>query len=181
MKDGGKVAVDVNGVAYYVSLSMNSYAAMPAVGECTELFTYLAVKEDALSLFGFTTLDERALFLLLNTVSKIGPKLALTILGSIGAGELAGAVVGGDLDRLSRLPGIGRKTAERIVLELKDKMKPYEGIMVATPVQRSVHDDVISALCNLGYKPADADRIVHSLKGDDFNAILKQALARLNG
>jgi Holliday junction DNA helicase RuvA len=179
MKDGGRIAIDVGGVAYEVQLSMNSYAALPAVGEACELFTHFVLRDDGVSLYGFGSLEEKALFLKLNTVSKIGPKMALAILSNIGAAELVATVTGQNVDRLSKVPGIGRKTAERIIVELKDKLKPTDGLAVQNHIPKTVRDDVVSALCNLGYKPNDCEAIVSKLDEEDFSKMLRKALALL--
>ncbi|MDR2870690.1 MAG: Holliday junction branch migration protein RuvA [Deferribacteraceae bacterium] len=179
-KDGGRVAVDVGGVAYDIMLSMNSYAGLPALGEDCELFTHFVLREDGAYLYGFSSLDEKALFLQLITVSKIGPKLALAILGNMGAAELVAAVTGQDDIRLSKVPGIGKKTAERIIVELKDKLQAVVGAPTRTAAPKSVRDDVISALCNLGYKPADCEKVVARLDMQDFNTMLRKALAELS-
>ena len=180
-KDGGRAAIDVNGVAYEVQVSMNSYALMPSVGETAELFTHFVMREDGVSLYGFISTDEKALFLQLNTVSKIGPKMALAILGNVGAEELVTAVTSQNVDKLSKVPGIGKKTAERIIVELKDKLKAGTGPAVSFSVPKSTADDVVSALCNLGYKQTDCEKIVARFDDNDFNTLLRKALAELAG
>ena len=181
-KDGGKVAIDVGGVAFDISVSMNSYSELPGLGEYAELYTHFVMKEDGVALYGFITNDEKSLFLKLNTVSKIGPKLALTILGSVGGNGLIEAITAEDVSRLSRVPGIGRKTAERIIVELKDKLKEFSVTGAAKTVSRSVRDDVISALCNLGYKPSDSEKAVAQADGgDDFQTLFRKSLSILAG
>ncbi|MDR2885092.1 MAG: Holliday junction branch migration protein RuvA [Deferribacteraceae bacterium] len=179
-KDGGKVAIDMGGIAFEVLLSMNSYADMPELGGKAELFTHFVMREDLVALYGFTTMAEKELFLQLITVSKIGPKLALAILGNIGGEEFFTAVSSQDVNRLSRVPGIGRKTAERIIVELKDKLKVSDMSMAKSARPRSVKEDVVSALCNLGYKQADCEKIVHSLAEDEFQPLLRRSLALLS-
>jgi Holliday junction DNA helicase RuvA len=179
-KNGGRVALDVHGVAYEIMVSMSSYMDLPTLGEEAALFTHFVLREDGASLYGFTKMEEKEEFLLLNTVSKVGPKLAMAILGNMGKGELAQAVVSQDVNRLSMVPGIGKRSAERIIVELKDKMKPA-GVGALSAVPGSVKEDVISALCNLGYKEADSAKVVGGLTDPDFQTMLKKALAELNG
>ncbi len=181
-KEGGKVAIDLGGIAFEVSLSMNSYAELPGLGEYAELYTHFVMKEDGVSLYGFTTADEKALFLKLNTVSKIGPKMALAILGNVGRDELITAITSQDALRLSRVPGIGHKTAERIIVELKDKLKEFTVTGKVHAAPRSVREDVISALCNLGYKLPDCEKAVDQAGGEgDFQALLRKSLSKLAG
>ncbi|HWE31647.1 MAG TPA: Holliday junction branch migration protein RuvA [Polyangia bacterium] len=148
------VLVDVNGVGYRVAVSLNTLAALPPVGNTATLHTELIVREDSLSLVGFATVDERAAFDLVTGVQGIGPKLAMSILSTMEAGELARAVRDGDHARLVRIPGIGKKTAERLVLELRDKFAPTQ----AAAPKVAASSTVSSALVNLGYKPAEAER-----------------------
>lgn len=154
-KSVDRVVVDVGGVGYGVAVSLNTLAALPPVGQTALLHTELIVREDALSLVGFATVDERAAFHLVTGVQGIGPKLAMSILSTMDAAELGAAVRAGDHARLTKIPGIGKKTAERIVLELRDK---FAGGAAATPPRPSGSNAVISALVNLGYKPAEAER-----------------------
>jgi Holliday junction DNA helicase RuvA len=149
------VLVDVGGVGYRAAVSLNTLASLPPVGDTTQLHTHLIVREDSLSLVGFATTDERAAFDLVTSVQGIGPKLAMSILSTLEAPELARAVRDGDHARLVRIPGIGKKTAERLVLELRDKFVPGA---TATAPKISGSTAVISALVNLGYKPAEAER-----------------------
>ena len=179
-KHGGKIAVETGGLAYEILLSMNSYAELPPLDTEVSLFTHFVMKEDGVSLYGFSTLAEKEQFLLLNTVSKVGPKLALAILGNITGEELARAVSSQDVTRLSKVPGIGKKSAERIIVELKDKLIPAGGS--ALPQKSfSVHEDVISALINLGYKEADSRVVTAKLEESDFQSMLRKALAQLAG
>jgi Holliday junction DNA helicase RuvA len=181
-KEGGKVAIDLGSIAFEVFVSMNSYAELPEQGKRVELFTHFVMREDGVALYGFTTNDEKLLFLKLNTVSKIGPKMALAILGSVGKDELITAITAEDVNRLSRIPGIGRKTAERIIVELKDKLKEFTVTGMVKTGSNSVRDDVISALCGLGYKLSDSEKAVASESdSNDFQTLLKKSLSRLAG
>ncbi len=153
------VLVDVGGVGYRVAVSLNTLAALPAVGNLATLHTELIVREDSLSLVGFATVDERAAFGLVTGVQGIGPKLGMSILSTLDAGELARAVRDGDHARLTRIPGIGKKTAERLVLELRDKFGTAAGSATAAQGKALGGSQAVSsALVNLGYRPAEADR-----------------------
>jgi len=150
------VLVDVNGVGYRVAVSLNTLASLPSVGQTATLHTELIVREDSLSLVGFATVDERAAFGLVTGVQGIGPKLAMSILSTMEPGELGRAVRDGDHARLTKIPGIGKKTAERLVLELRDKFAG--GTATSTAPKLAASSTVSSALINLGYKPAEAER-----------------------
>lgn len=149
------VLLEVGGVGFRVSVSFTTLAALPAMGATTRLHTHLVVREDSLSLVGFASLDERTAFDLVTGVQGIGPKLALSILSTLTASELAAAVRAGDHARLTRIPGIGKKTAERLVLELRDR---FGGVTAAAKRPVGGSSAVTSALVNLGYKPAEAER-----------------------
>lgn len=154
--------VDVNGVGYEVLIPLSSFEKLPAPGGEVKLFTHLAVREDAHTLYGFATTGERELFrLLINTVSGIGPKIALNILSGINASTFRAAVAAGDVKALSQISGVGKKTAERIVVELKDKMGPATATATASggatlPPEDRKLGDAAAALVALGVKPADA-------------------------
>jgi len=137
-------------------VSLNTLASLPSVGQTATLHTELIVREDSLSLVGFATVDERAAFGLVTGVQGIGPKLAMSILSTMEPGELGRAVRDGDHARLTKIPGIGKKTAERLVLELRDKFAG--GTATSTAPKLAASSTVSSALINLGYKPAEAER-----------------------
>jgi Holliday junction DNA helicase RuvA len=154
------VILDVGGVGFRVAVSLNTLATLPSTGQTAQLLTHLVVRinaEDVLLLVGFATADERAAFDLLTGVQGIGPKLAMAVLSTLDAAELARAVRDGDHARLTRIPGIGKKTAERLVLELRDK---FAASASPAPVAKRGGGTpaVVSALTNLGYKPAEAER-----------------------
>jgi Holliday junction DNA helicase RuvA len=157
-KHPNQVIVETHGVGYDVTISVPTFTEMPAAGAEVALHIYTHVREDALSLYGFLRLAEKHLFEKLLTVSGIGPTLAIKILSGMPADEMMGAIRGGDLARLTRIPGIGRKTAERMVLELRDKLPPPGASDTSTSVALAspVEEDVISALVNLGYQRAAA-------------------------
>lgn len=180
--------VDVGGVGYAVSISLNTLAVLPQVGQPVRLYTYLQVREDALQLFGFATPEERRAFELCIAVSGIGPKIALAVLSGLDARGLAKVVTEGDVHRLKRVPGIGPKTAERLVLELRDKVSrigvsPESGPARGEPRATSragggLESDVAAALGNLGYKPGDADRAAEAALREDPSAPLEAVLRR---
>ncbi|MDH3453970.1 MAG: Holliday junction branch migration protein RuvA [Desulfuromonadales bacterium] len=179
------VIVDVGGVGYRLFIPLSTFYSLPETGEVS-LFTHTHVREDALLLYGFLTLEEKDLFVILIGISGVGPKLAVNILSHIPAQDLKRAIATGDIKRLSGLPGIGKKTAERLVLELKDKVGPVDelpasaGAATATgSTASSLSNDVISALVNLGYKEALARKVLENMEltpGLSMEETLKGAL-----
>ncbi len=181
------IIMDVNGVGYRVQIPFSTYYNLPGEGEEISLNIYTQVKEDAINLYGFRTLTEKAFFQLLISISGIGPKLGKDILSNIQVEELARAITQGDLARLSAIPGIGRKSAERLVLELKSKV-PKLDISVpaqtgsAPPLSSAVADDVASALVNLGYKEAVVKKALAEMElpaDEPMEEVLKKALKML--
>jgi Holliday junction DNA helicase RuvA len=163
-----QVVVDVRGVGYEVLIPLSSFDALPAPGQTVRLLTHLAVREDAHVLYGFATAAERDLFrLLVNTVSGIGPKLALNILSGMTPAAFRGAVAAGDVKTLSRISGVGRKTAERLVVELRDKVGAA-GAWEAASEQRALSpadqrvNDAVLALVALDFKPPEAHEAVRA-------------------
>jgi Holliday junction DNA helicase RuvA len=161
-----QVTVDVNGVGYEVLIPLSSHGRLPAPGSEVTVLTHLAVREDAHVLYGFMTAGERDLFrLLINTVSGIGPKIALNVLSGMNVVALRGAVAAGDVKALSQISGVGKKTAERIVVELRDKIGAAAG-WEASSAKHGVSDadqklnDAVLALLALGFKPSDAQDAV---------------------
>lgn len=181
------IVMDVHGVGYRVQIPFSTYYDLPEEGGDTSLQIYTHVKEDAINLYGFKSLAEKRLFQLLISVSGVGPKLASGILSNIQVHELAQALTHGDLARLSAIPGIGKKTAERLVLELKEKVRVLlEGGPAAasgfSPAPTDAAEDVTSALVNLGYKEVLVKKILAELSigpTDSVEAVLKQALKKL--
>lgn len=171
------VVLDVGGVGYHVNVSLSTLGALPAVGQPVRLFTHLQVREDAMTLYGFATTFERRAFELCLSVSGVGPKLTLAALSGLGATGLGDTIAGGDVARLVRVPGIGKKTAERLVMELRDKFKAQAQKVAMGPGQKGEAGrrssgsgagpfaDVVGALCNLGYKAPDAERAVEKVLG----------------
>ncbi len=177
-KHPNQAIVETHGVGYDVTISVPTFSEMPATGSEVALHIHTHVREDALSLYGFLRLAEKQLFEKLLTVSGIGPKLAITILSGMPADEMVTAIRGGDVARLTRIPGIGRKTAERMVLELRDKL-PAAAASEASSVQASpVEEDVISALVNLGYARAAAEKALLAGRGAGKDAISFETLFR---
>ncbi|MGO9829286.1 MAG: Holliday junction branch migration protein RuvA [Myxococcaceae bacterium] len=175
--------VDVQGVGYRVALSALSLARLPAEGQPTELRIHTVVREDAIELVGFLSPEEEQMFLLLTSVSHVGPKLALAVLSGLEVPDLAEALSKGDLARLTRIHGVGKKTAERLVLELKDKARGLAvGAKVAGP--SGARRDLVSALENLGYRPLDAEGVAEAVSGRlgeaaPFEALFREALRTL--
>ena len=163
-KQPTRVVVNVHGVGYEAHIPLSSYDRLPREGEAVRLLTVLVVREDGQWLYGFMTEAERQLFTLLNTVSGIGPKTALGALSGLPVRELKAAIVAGDLKRLSSISGIGKKTAERIALELRDRIGDAEALEAIAGNEPAPHDlklrDVALALVSLGYKQADARKMV---------------------
>jgi len=179
--------MDVNGVGYRVQIPFSTYYDLPDEGGTVSLNIYTHVKEDAISLFGFRTPVEKNFFQLLISVAGIGPKMGKDILSNIQVEDLGQALVRGDLARLSAIPGIGRKTAERLVLELKEKVLKLDVSPPAKEGSGSVispdlKDDVASALVNLGYKDAVVNKTLAGMKippDASMETVLKQALKLL--
>lgn len=158
------VVIDVNGVGYRVGLSLLTLARMPENGQPISLRIRTVVREDAFDLYGFLTRAEEELFLLLTSVSHVGPKLAINVLSGLEVDELQAAIARGDVARLTKIHGVGKKTAERLVLELKEKVKLLAPESGPTPSGKkaakptSAVGDLVSALVNLGYKEAQAEQ-----------------------
>lgn len=153
--------VDVQGVAYRVALSAMASARLPELGQPVSIRIRTIVREDALDLYGFLSKPEEELFLLLTSVSQVGPKMALTVLSGLDVAELVAALSKSEVAKLTKIHGVGKKTAERLVLELKDKVKLL-GVEASQPgspkrPKPAAASDLVSALLNLGYKPAQAE------------------------
>ena len=175
-KDPARVIVDVHGVGYEVFIPLTTYTALPDAGSDVSIDVHTHVREDMIALYGFSTRRERTIFEKLMTISGIGPKLAVTILSGGSVDDLVGAIRRSDLARLTAIPGVGRKTAERIILELKDKLQDFAE---AQP-KPSVEVDVLSALENLGYNRALAEgamrRAIDGDRDPAFEALFKRSL-----
>src|SRR2546421_2058141 len=176
LKDPARVVVDVNGVGYEVFVPLTTFTALPETGSEVSIDVHTHVREDMIALYGFSTRRERRIFEKLMTISGIGPKLAVTILSGGSVEDLVTAIKRSDLPRLTAIPGVGKKTAERIILELKDRLQDFaEG-----PIKSPVESDVLSALENLGYNRALSEGAVRrAVNGDSdpaFDVLFKRAL-----
>ena len=181
-KHPGQAVVEAAGVGYEVNITIPTFSALPAVGAEVAVFVHTHVREDALALFGFLKLNEKQLFEKLISVSGIGPKLAITILSGMATDAMVAAIQGNNVAALTRIPGIGKKTAERMVLELRDKLESF-GVPQAAASASPVEDDVISALVNLGYQRPLAEKVMAKLgktDGESFEALFRRALAGLS-
>lgn len=181
-----QAVVECGGVGYEATISVATFTALPPEGSEARLHIYTHVREDQLALFGFAEPQEKRLFEKLLTISGIGPKLAITVLSGIDAGRLVGAIRAGDHATLTRIPGIGKKTAERVVLELKDKLDDMA--TAAAPGGPAAHygpagDDALSALVNLGYARPMAQKAIETAlakepeAADDFERLFRAAMA----
>lgn len=190
-KDPGHIVIDVHGVGYQVFVPLSTFYQLPEIQQEVRLRVYTHVREDAIQLYGFHGIEERMTFELLTGVSGIGPRLAANILSGIAVEEFIPAVLEGDIARLKAIPGVGRKTAERIILELKDKVQevPCGGRVVVdrqlSPKRDRTIKDVVSALLNLGCNRKEASgaaEAAHHAVGDgaDFETFVKQALKYLS-
>jgi len=184
-KRPGQLIVDAGGVGYDVHIPLSTFAAVGALRAEVTLLIHTHVREDQLALFGFLTAREKHLFELLLSVSGVGPSLALRILSGMSVDEIIPAVRRGDAAALTRINGVGRKTAERVIVELKDKLAAAEAVTSEPPVARSqIEEDLHSALLNLNYDRRDADRALEKLRRDGmpaaFDAALRAALQHLS-
>jgi Holliday junction DNA helicase RuvA len=181
-KHPNQAIVETGGVGYDVTISVPTFSELPAAGREVALFIHTHVREDAIALFGFLRAEEKQLFEKLISVSGIGPKLAITILSGMPTPEMVSAIRGNEVARLTRIPGIGKKTAERMVLELRDKLEGF-GAAPTAPAATPAEEDVLSALVNLGYQRAAAERAVaiaaKSGNGATFDALFRDSLAAL--
>ncbi len=187
-KDPTRVVLNVGGVGYEVFIPLSSYDRLPAPGDACKILTYDHVREDTHALYGFLTADERRMFLMLLNISGIGPKLALTALSGLSIRDLKAAIAQADVKRLSSISGIGKKTAERIVVELRDKLGAGEAMEAITAQEEMTPEnartrDAILALVSLGYKQAEAQQLVRAAvagaKPDaTVEEIVRRALAR---
>ncbi|HEY6969112.1 MAG TPA: Holliday junction branch migration protein RuvA [Candidatus Angelobacter sp.] len=180
-KHPNEAIVEAVGVGYEVNISIPTFSDLPALGSEVALFIYTHVREDALALYGFLRSEDKQLFEKLISVSGIGPKLAITILSGMPTDTMIASIKGNNVAALTRIPGIGKKTAERMVLELRDKLDSFvapETVATASPVE----EDVISALVNLGYQRGLVERTLSQLPkmpDQSFDALFRKSLAAL--
>lgn len=177
-----QVIIDINGVGYCAAIPLTTYFKLGEVGQPAELLIHTHLTDNALSLFGFMTEDERDLFLKLIGISGIGPKLAMNILSGIEAAELEDAIKKSDVGRISMIPGIGKKTALRITMELQDKIEKKEKLLAVKGSQEK--EDLISALLNLGFRRKEVERVVddtlrHHSEEAGFEKLLRECLKKL--
>ena len=176
-----QVLIDVSGVGYELDVPMSTFFNLPAVGERVTLLTHFVVREDAQSLFGFLTHDERSTFRELVKISGIGPRTALAILSGLSVADLAAAVSRQESARLVKVPGIGKKTAERLLLELKGKLGPDLALPAAAAVADVAQADIVQALLALGYNEREAGQALKTLPpGIDVSEGIKLALKALS-
>lgn len=194
-----RIIVDVQGVGYEVRVPLSTYSVLPAIGASVQILVHTHVREDSLNLYGFSTPRERLLFEKMISVSGVGPKLALALLSGLSPEELAGAILSGNTQPLGRVPGVGRKTAERLVVDLRDKLgaaafsgelpgSASEGRPLGESGEGALVADVHSALLNLGYSAREADRALEEARkvpgrtstaqgrGVTFEGLLREAL-----
>jgi holliday junction DNA helicase RuvA len=182
-----RLVIDVGGVGYDVQVPLSTFYAVGEPGARVTLRVHTHVREDALQLFGFVTALELGLFQRLISVSGIGPKLALAVLSGIEPADLIRAVKGSDIARLTRIPGVGKKTSERIVVELKDRLPKVDEAAASEAADEAsdVRDNLLSALVNLGYQRSSVERTVDSvlrrLESREFEPLLREVLKSLSG
>jgi holliday junction DNA helicase RuvA len=183
-----EIAIDVNGVGYQVFVPLSTFYALPELEENIFLDIHTHMREESLKLFGFYTTDEKRIFEKLISINKVGPKLALTILSGMSPAALFTTIDSNDIGKLSTIPGIGRKTAERLILELRDKM---DGISLDSEIkqdsitQNGLFDDALSALINLGYKKNQAEQTLKKVypegeTGGSIEDVIKKSLSLLS-
>ena len=182
-KQPNSVIVDVGGVGYELTVPLSTFYDLGEIGADVSLRAYTYVREDALQLFGFRTDREKQLFLLLTSVSGVGPKLGITLLSGMSADDLIRALRDNNLARLTNIPGVGKKTAERLVVELRDKVAKLSVAAQAEPAQsdyvpvaNALSDDIVSALVNLGYQKAAAEKAVGNVFKENADASFEVAL-----
>lgn len=180
-KHPNQAIIEAAGVGYEVIISIPTFSDLPQLGSEVSVFVHTHVREDALALFGFIRAEEKQLFEKLISVSGIGPKLAITILSGMQSEAIVGAIRGNNLAALTRIPGIGKKTAERMVLELRDKLDSF-GVTPVISTVTPVEEDVISALVNLGYQRPIAERALAKLgaaSGESFETLFRKTMAAI--
>ena len=162
-KRAPQILIDCHGVGYEADVSMTTYYQLPEVGEKISIWTHLLIKDDAHNLVGFTTEQERRLFRQLIRINGVGPKMALTILSGIDEAQFALCVNNNDVAMLTRLPGVGKKTAERLIIEMRDKLDhvvPADSAALVSAAGQSITGEAVEALLALGYKSADAEKMI---------------------
>ncbi|HFC92694.1 MAG TPA: Holliday junction branch migration protein RuvA [Leucothrix mucor] len=175
-KQAPQLMLDVNGVGYELLASMTTFLDLPELDEETTLFTHFIVREDSQTLYAFGSKSERSLFRTLLKVNGVGPKMALAIVSGMTAQEFSQFIHAGDITALTRLPGVGKKTAERLIIEMRDRLPEVESTDTNTtstpraPSQKHIEDEAVTALLALGYKPPQASRMVASISQENLSA-----------
>jgi len=181
-KQTDRAVIECGGVGYDVAISIPTFSGMPKTGSEVSLHIFTNVREDAIQLFGFLRTEEKLLFEKLISVSGIGPKLGITLLSGMSPEHIVTAIRGSDLAMLTRIPGIGKKTAERMCVELRDKLDAFTA-STSAPTRTSTAEDAISALVNLGYQRVAAEKAVEEAANSDtkatFDILFRTAMARL--
>jgi len=185
-KHADRAVIDVGGVGYEVHISLNTFYRLPEPGGQVRVLTHTHVREDALQLFGFLDAEEKSVFLLLTSVSGIGPRLAMNILSGGPLAAFSEALEAGDVARLVAIPGVGKKTAERMVVELRDKIprSRSEASAASSSIDRGIEAEAVSALVNLGYRRAEAEKAAQTIlaAGDpSLEEVIRGALKKLSG
>ncbi len=180
-----QILIEVSGVGYLVNISINTFDKISETGDVISLHTYLSVREDSLTLYGFYTLSEKELFEILIGVNGVGPKLAQGILSGISADEFRDAIANSNISRLVAIPGVGKKTAERMLIELRDKVdRVSESDSSLDSKTFSIKDDAVTALIGLGYNQKIADKVTRSLLNENTSLsledLIKESLKKLN-
>lgn len=186
-KDSNSVILIVNGIGLKINMSINALELLPPVGKEIQILTFLNVREDLLELYGFLNRLERQTFLLLISISGIGPKLAITILSGVSTDNLKNSIIAGDVPSLTRIPGVGSKTAKRIIIELKEKFIAIDTDQLGIAEEKQISSlfrDVINALLSLGYKENHAKKVCSELEKDGLmqgklEKVIKLALGKL--
>ncbi len=184
-KDEGQIVVENGGMGFDIAISNQSYETLGVVGDDVKVYTYLVVREDSLSLVGFSTLQEKAMFEKLISVSGVGPKLALTILSGMNTYDLVMAMLSEDSTAIAKIKGVGKKTSERIILELKDKLMGLDDVTPAKKIDvapTKAFDEAVITMMNLGLSKMDATNLVKSVaqENDTVEEIITKALKGMN-
>lgn len=193
-KSPARLILDVGGVGYELFVPLSTFTELPEAGVEVELLTHTHVREDALILYGFLTLLEREVFRLLITVSGVGPRLAINLLSGLSAPDVARSVIEGNADPIVGVPGVGKKTADRLIIDLRDRMLKLDASLGdgGSPGKAALPrpgdpdlDDALSALTNLGYRAVQAERVLKEVRGSipeaPLEALLRECLRRLSG
>jgi Holliday junction DNA helicase RuvA len=181
-KSPSQVILDVQGVGYEVFIPLSTFYALPDLNDTTSLAVHTHLREDAIQLYGFLTASEKEAFLLLTSIAGIGPKLGLSVLSTLSVSDLASAVLAGDIEKIATVPGVGKKSAGRIALELKDKVLRLPAASVradaeVTASHSQLERDALSALVNLGYRPAEVKETIKRLAQEgDADLSLKEMI-----